>query len=206
MAFYNTPLTKLDAVNIALNSIGESSIASLTDCPPDAQMAADLVDEQARSVQNIGWHWNRETITLTPDNSGFLNLPANISRVRSINGSRTSDVVQRGSKLYDRLNNTFVFTSGTQMEVEVYYLLPFEDLVPQAKDVIAYRAAMVFQQRVHAGSEVDKFLKESAQQAWHSLLRAEHAVGRPNMLRDNWSSASVVNRGQFSRGAYNSWV
>lgn len=203
MAFYDTPITKLDAVNICLNSIGESSISTLEgQLPPDAQIAYDLVDEQSRQVQNIGWHWNRETRTLTPDINKWIQLPSNISRVRSINGSRTADVIQRGHRLYDRLNNTFEFDVGTQMEVEVYILLPFDELVQQAKECVAYRAAMIFQQRVQANGDVDKFLRDNAGTAWRQLIRAEHAVGRPNMLRDNWSSASVLNRGMFSRGMY----
>lgn len=203
MSYYDTPMTKLEAVNICLNAIGESSIQSLSGIiPPDAQLASDLVDERTRHLLNIGWHWNREIITLTPDVGGYLNLPANISRVRSINGSRSADVVQRGQKLYDKANNTFVFTSGTKMEVEVYILLPFEDLVQQAKSYIAYNSAMVFQQRIHASSDVDKFLRDEAAGAWRSLLRAEQQVGRPNMLKDNLSSASILQRGYFARGAF----
>lgn len=203
MAFYDTPINKLDAVNICLNSIGESSISSLDGViPPDAQIASDLVDEQSRQLQNIGFHWCRETRTLTPDANGYLVLPSNTSRVRSINGSKTADIVQRGIKLYDRINNTFVFDAGTQMEVEIYIILPFDDLVQQAKECVAYRAAMIFQQRIMFSSESDKFLRDNAATAWRQLLRAENAVGRPNMLRDNWSSASVLNRGMFSRGMY----
>jgi hypothetical protein len=203
MAYYDTPMSKLDAVNICLNSIGESSIQSLvSDVPPDAQLAADLVDETSRSFLNIGWHWNREIIKLTPDVDGYLQLPANISRVRSINGSISADVVQRGTKLYDKSNNTFVFTAGTIMEVEVYLLLPFDDLVQQAREYIAYRSAMVFQQRIHASDTEDKMLKERVQSSWIQLVRAENQVGRPNMLRDNWAAASILNRGSFSRGLY----
>jgi hypothetical protein len=206
MAFYDTPITKLDAVNICLNSIGESSIASLTGCPPDAQLAADLIDEKARGIQNAGWHWNRQTVTLTPDINGYLILPNNISRVVTSGVSVMYDLVQRGTKLYDRKNNTFVFPAGSSYEVDMYILLSFEDMVPQAKDFVTYAAAMVFQQRIHASDTEDKFLKEAAQQALIQLKRAEHSVGRPNMLRDNWSSACIVQRGMFNRGAYNSWV
>lgn len=206
MAFYDTPITKLDAVNICLNSIGESSIASLDGCPPDAQIAADLVDEVARSLQNKGWHWNRQSIVLTPDADGYLNLPNNTSRVRTMGPSLQYDLVQRGMKLWDKANNTFVFDPATQITVELYILLPFDDLVQQAKEFVAYRAAMVFQQRIHASDTEDKFLKENAMEAWRQLKRAETSVGRPNMLRDNWSTASALTRGQFNRGAYNSWV
>ena len=50
MAYFNTPMTKLEAVNICLSSMGEPVINSLDNASVDAQIASDLIDEVGRTV------------------------------------------------------------------------------------------------------------------------------------------------------------
>lgn len=200
MSYWTSPMTKLEAVNVCLASISEGPVLTLDNAGVDAGIASNTVDEVTRSFCNKGWHWNRETWTLTPNGNGELLLPNNVSRVRAVVSREITDVVQRGLRLYDRVNNTYTFTKS--LDVEIYTVLPFDDLPLAAKEYITAAAAMKFQQRVNGADTLDKDLKQIAADAWAEVLRAEIAVGKYNMLSDSWSTARVLDRSQFSRRAF----
>ena len=195
-----TPMTKLDAVNIALSSMGEPVINTLDGASVDAQMAADLVDETSRSIQSQGWQWNRERHVLSPNVNNQIVLPANTARVDTVETDRPTDVIQRGGKLFDRANNTYTFDKT--LILEIYVILPFEDLPLAAKNAIAYKAAMILQQRLLGSETLYKFAQAEAQRAWLTLLQEEAEVGDHNMLYDSWQTSSILNRSSFARGGY----
>ena len=200
MSYFNTPMSKLEAVNICLSSMGEPSIASLDGAAIDAQMASDLIDETSRSVQAMGFHWNRETHTLSPNVAGEIVLPSNTARVDTVDGDRSVDVIQRGTRLYDRTNNTYVFDKSLTVDIAV--ILPFEDLPLAAKNFITMRSARLLQQRLLGSETLHKFNQADEQRAWVLLLQDEADIADASMLHDSWSTASILNRGWFSRGGY----
>ena len=53
-------LTKLEAVNIVLDAIGESPVSSLTSGLPDAEAAEAKLDEVRTEILSRGWHQNME--------------------------------------------------------------------------------------------------------------------------------------------------
>lgn len=202
MAYYTTPMTQLEAVNIVLSSIGEPPVNAIAGSGVDAQMASDVIDEVSRSVQLKGWHWNKEIHTLSPDVNGNLVLPGNTAKVDSTRTSANIDVVQRGLKLYNRDDNTYTFTTNITLELYVYLI--FDELPAAARDCIAARAALLAQQRVLGSDTLDGFLKMRDKESWAELVRDEMLVADPNMLRDNWSTLGIVQRGWFGRYAYQS--
>ena len=200
MSYFNTPMTKLDAVNVCLSSMGEPVINSLDGASVDAQMASDLVDETSRSVQSAGWHWNRERHTISPDVNGQIVLPANTARVDTIEGDRSTDVIQRGGKLFDRYNNTYQFSNPLVLEITV--ILPFEDMPLAAKEYVTYRAARILQARLLGSDSLFRFTQLDEQTAYLNLLRDEAEVTDNNMLYDSWQTHSILSRGYFARGGY----
>lgn len=200
MSYFNTPMTKLDAVNICLSSMGEPVINSLDGASVDAQMASDLIDETSRTVQAQGWHWNRERHTITPNFNNEIVLPANTARIDTIEDSRNIDVIQRGGKLFNRKDNTYTFTQP--LTVEIYVLLSFEDMPLAAKNYVTYRAARVFQQRLLGSDTLNKFNSADEQRSWLAMLQDEADVADHNMLYDSWQTHSILSRGTFARGAY----
>lgn len=200
MPFYNTPMAKLEAVNICLSAMGEPTVNSLDSAAIDAQMASDIIDETARSVQGIGWHWNREQHTLTPDSNGYLTLPANVLRVDTAGANKSTDVVQRNFRLYNRGDDTYVFSKP--IVVDMYVALPFEDIPFAAKNFVAIRSARLLQQRALGSETLYKFDAADEQRAWAVLCQEEAEVSDGNMLYDSWSTSSIMNRAFFSRGAY----
>lgn len=200
MSTYNTPMTKLEAVNICLSAMGETPVSTLDGVALDAQIAADLIDETSRSTQAMGFHWNHEVHTISPDVNGYLIVPSNTLRIDTVDGSKTVDVVQRGSRLYDRVNNTYTFTEDAT--VELYVCLPFEDLPFAAKNFIGFRAARLFEQRMLGSETLQKFNENDEKRAWVLLIQDEADTADANMLYDSWSTASILSRGTFARGAY----
>lgn len=200
MTYTLTPLTKLDAVNIALSSMGEPQVNSLDGVAVDAQMAASLIDETSMTVQSMGWHWNREIHTLSPDTNGEIVLPANTARVDTIDDSKSTDVVQRGVRLFDVENSTYQFSDS--LKVELFVVLDFEELPLPAKQYIAIRAARILQQRLLGSDTLYKFAARDEEVAWAALQQDHAATADHNMLTESWSTQRILSRGFFSRGAY----
>lgn len=200
MAYFDTPMSKLDAVNICLSAMGEPAINSLDTAGIDAQMASDLIDETSRNVQGMGFHWNRETRSISPDVNGWIVLPANTLRIDTVENDRSVNVVQRGLRLYDLINNTFIFDKA--LKIETIVTLQFEELPFAAKNFITYRAARLMQQRSLGSETLQKFNQQDEQRAWVLLLQDEADTQDASMLNDSWSTASILNRGFFARGVY----
>jgi hypothetical protein len=193
-----TPMTKLEAVNVCLATIGEPAVNSLDGASLDAQMASDFIDELSRDVQSEGWHWNKEVHKLSPDVTGAVTLPVNVVEVDTVNGSVDTDVVLRGQRLFNRADNTYVFTEP--MELGLIVLLPFDDLPHAAKRYVAIRAARVFQARVLSSETIHAFTDADEKRAWAALRKYELRTGDYNMLTGSASTAAIVDRRIYHRG------
>ena len=128
--------TKLESVNIMLSAIGESPINTLSETtglsfdntvlPVDAQMALDILQEQNRAVQSEGWSFNTEIdVTLIRNNvTKEIILPTDVLRVDpNIHQHPSVDAIQRGLKMYDRLNNTFLFDNDLICTIVILEIL-----------------------------------------------------------------------------------
>jgi hypothetical protein len=200
MPLTTVPLTLLDAVNICLSAMGEPVINSLDDAATDAQMAVDIIDETNMSVQSVGWHWNTEKHTISPDVNGHILLPENTIRVDTIDDDVGTDVIQRGLKLFNKDTSTFVFTKALKLQLSV--ILDYDTLPFSARQFVAIRSARVCQQRLLGNETLYKFDRDDENRAWAVLMQEEAETKNANVLRDNWSAASIVNRSFFARGAY----
>lgn len=192
-------MDKLEAVNICLSSMGEPTVSSINGAAVDAQMASDLIDETSTSVQSIGWHWNRQKITLTPNaDNKFIDVPESYLRVDAVD--KSIDVVLRGNRLFNVTNRSFEFDSP--VEVEYIVRLNFTALPYPAAYYITMRAARLLQQRLLGNDMLYRFNVQDEQQAWAILIQDELEISDLNMLRDSWSTQSILQRGWFGRGAY----
>ena len=195
-----TPMTKLDAVNICLSSMGQPKVLDLTATALDAEVAADVVDEISRKVQNHGWHWNTEQHRLTPDANKNILVPANTIRIDTDKYSRDINVTVRGNKLYDLEKNTYEFDNAVDVVFVVY--LDFPDLPATARDFIAYSAARIYQERQLGSQVLTGFTEKDEARAYAALVREDNKARDSNLLNANWSTASMLQRGFFARGAF----
>lgn len=186
-------LTKLDVVNTCLSLLGEDAVDAIAEDqsdPQDVKNALRMLAEADREVQSEGWHWNTlENVSVSKDINDEYVLGTDVLSVDIDPHSGCGpDITLRGGKLYDRTNNTTVFTSG-RLTLTMRKFLDFVDVPPKAQTYISIKSARKFQARflgdqaTQAYSQEDEFrarrelLSEEAEQSDRSLL------DRPNVRR-----------------------
>lgn len=190
-----SPTTELDAINTMLSVIGEAPVNTVEDSGAvDAVVARQVLNSESRSIQSVGWHWNTDKgYTLTPTfPEGHLVIPRSTLRVDSVGSDQTTDVVQRGGRLYDRRKHTFEFKNT--LKVDIIVLLSFDELPEVARHYITIRAARVFQERFLGSSELSSFSQRDETRALVTLKELEADTADYNMLSDNYSVARVLRR------------
>ena len=136
-------LTELNAVNSVLAAIGQSPVTTLDYENPETSFVYNLIQECSRDVQDEGWVFNREEYyPLTPDHNKFITLPANVLRmdVSENDVYRTTDVIKRDGKLYDKLHHTFEFRNPLYMDI--VWLFPLTDLPSVFQRYITSRSSV----------------------------------------------------------------
>lgn len=189
-----TLTTELEAVNEMLNAIGEGQVSSLDTGNADVQQCVRLLRDHSRKVQSRGWWFNRdEDYELTPNNDGFLVLPANVLRVDPSSEDRFEKPwVQRGLKLYNAQDHTFVFTES--VKVDLVTGLAWDDLPQTARSYITACAGLEFVD-VDMSSEIrHAFTRERKQEAYLELLKEEAEAADYNMLRDSEAGLEMLRR------------
>ena len=191
-----SPTTKKDAVNTMLTSIGEQPIQNMNDLAglSDASIAEQILDNVSRAIQSRGWIFNTDLdVPMSVDQYGEIALSPDILRVDTTSRLRDGDkdIVERGRKLYDRQNQTFIFT--TKVTVNQIKLLVFEDLPEPARRYISIRASRIFHDRVVGSGELNRFYQEDEMNAWQALLEYEGDVADYNIF-DNYDVFRVVDR------------
>lgn len=181
-------LSKLQAVNIVLDAIGETPVSSLNSGLPDAEAAEAKVDEVSTTVQAKGWHQNTELgLKLTPDSNSNIIVPATYLRVDTVQSSAATNVTVRkngtSNMLYDVKNQKFTFTK--EMYVDVIMELDYEDLSVELSNYIAYKAARRFQEAQMQSVALDNFTMRAEMEAYAALMDSETENEDSNILMDS---------------------
>jgi hypothetical protein len=167
--------TTLDVINDCLATMGEAPLNTLLE-PHEFKGAAQKALSRAnKSVQATGWWFNLEAATLVPSPSnGYVQLPGDCLKWQS--GVRTADqlvrnqakpwLVERGNKLYDTRNRTYVITE--EVVGELVREVPFEELPTVVNAYIAAEAVLKFQSNFDA----DNSKRQELTQSW-SLCRID---------------------------------
>jgi hypothetical protein len=187
-----TLTSKLNAVNTMLGYITEApvnSIADTTALPPSAAIAKGILDEISREVQQDGWHFNTaQNYTLEINSNNEFVLPDNTLQVDSVDHSY--DVVQRGTKLFDRENYTSEFTMD-EIKVDITFLLDFEELPEQARRYITLKASRVFANRLIGSREIESLIYRDEIMAKSAMQEAE-GNNSDRTIFDNYDAASRI--------------
>lgn len=182
-----SPMTKLDAVNQMLASIGQAAINTLTGTlPKDASKAVLTLDTILREVLNRGWSFNTDfDYVLTPDGNNNLLVPANALWIDP--EYQYQDYVVRWdsgvAKLYDRENQTFTITS--EVKCRVIWAYDFEEIPQVFRHWIAMRAGRIFQSQIVGSEILFQFTSLHEQEAYASVKRMEKRSKRYNMIAND---------------------
>lgn len=195
MAYSGT--TQLEAVNTLLHTIGEAPVNSLTGTLPiDATLALNTINEISREVQAAGWHFNSfYKYTLSLDGNSKIPLADNIMRV-DLDVSQyplsTYDVIKRGSFLFNKQGNTYVFDKALDAKVILY--LPFEELPENARRYITIRGARIFQDRTLGADVLHKFGQIDEANALAILKQEETDTADTNIF-NSYDTFNIISRG-----------
>ncbi len=193
--------TRQEAVNSMLAMIGASPVSSLSgSTSADVAMAVATLDEVSREVQSAGWHFNREyEVLFSPDAAtNYIDLPSNVLRIdvepadaRTTTGATYIDVVQRGTRLYDKKAHTYEFTRD--VKATVIYGFEWDSLPQPLRTYITIKAGRTFSDRMVGSSEQHKFNTLAEGQAL-LMVRNWDAEMADHSVFDHWDVYRIINR------------
>ena len=210
--------TELSAVNSILAAIGQSPVTrifnndkrELSFVNPEVSFAYHLLQEVNTDVQNEGWCFNREEhYELKPDGDQEFKIPDNVLRMDVSHGQiwRTTDVVRRDGKLYDKLHHTDKFTRP--MCFDMVWKFAYEDLPSVFKRYITLRASGRAATQMVANPELVQLLGSQEAQARAACVEYEANQGDytffgtpPGTGYNSFQPWNALNRGYGGMGIY----
>lgn len=193
-SFTYQALSELEAVNLMLSTIGEAPVSSL-EVSGDLNVAEarQMLYNVSREVQTVGWYFNTdENYSLVRNLSGEISFPSNVLTL-DLSDNNTDlwnlDVTQRGSRLYNRKGNTYVFTQD--LTVDLTWFLPWDDLPQAARQYIAIVAARRFQRRF-LGDDVAEKVTAAEETMAKAQLEDFDAGTRDYNLADSYDTFMIV--------------
>jgi hypothetical protein len=189
-------MTKLDAVNLMLASIGQSPLNTITGTiPKDAAKAVISLDNALRELLTSGWSFNSDReYPLSPDGNGRIDIPANAIFADPTWGENYTMRWDTGGtpalRLYN--NNERDFTSFTQdVKVDIIWLFDYEEIPQHARQLVAMKAGRKFQAGIVASTILYQFTREMETEAYAGFRRMEK---RQKDFNINKHSAGVSRR------------
>jgi hypothetical protein len=183
----------LEAVNRVLQMMGEAPINSLNGQYGLALQAQDSLNDVSRKLQSEGWSFNtdREKLLQRNASTNEIAVGPNISRV-VIDPYRypALDIVQRGGKLYDRFNNTYVFDEDLYVDMTI--ILEWEELPEHARQYITIKAGRQLQEAILGSVDLTKINLTAEMEAKALFLDEETVVSDHSMLRGNPNHSGVT--------------
>jgi len=188
-----TPVTELEAVNFMLESIGELPVNTL-DTPgvTEASLAYSNLIDTSRNFQARGWHFNTEQdYPLALNESYQVPVPTNTLKLETMD--RTLQVIQRGTKLYDKKNHTYTFTTAPL--VEISFFLSFDELPQAVRHYVTVVASRSFQRSVIGSDTLNGLTQEDELKALSAVMEQEADIARYSIF-NSYSTARPILRNQ----------
>ena len=160
--------------------------------PVDARLAQSTLKEVNKDVQSEGWSFNTEIdVTFTRDaTTKLISLPTNILRIDpNIHQHPSIDAIQRGLKLYDRLNNKYEFDED--LICTVVYFREFDEIPEPARHYINIQAARKFVDRLVSDQALRTYTQQDEARARAILMETDLSNGDHNILRGDPSLTSI---------------
>ncbi len=185
------PLTELDVVNKMLRAIKEEAVSGLSEpVTPDVETALGIFSDFNIEFQDQGWHFNTEyNVTLARDATNEIVLAPNILSVKV----PSRDIALRGLKLYDKANNTFVFTQDIT-DACTTTLLDFDQLPSTARTYVSQACARLMQEEVFTDQLAERINVAEEQKSWASLVDDEAERAGSNMGTGNIDMYDTIHR------------
>jgi hypothetical protein len=148
-------LTKLQAINEILTSVGETPALTLVTGAADTTAAETVLDAETRKVLAKGWHFNTdEDFEIVPDVNGRLAVPADALSIDNTEETRSKyDLVERSGFLYDKTTHSNVI--GAAVKCRIVRDVAFADIPFHIQRVIVAQATRKYQQSYIGSAALD---------------------------------------------------
>jgi hypothetical protein len=213
MATLEGHMSKLQAVNDMLWSIGEMPVQSLASGLGDAEQAESILDRVSRQVQLKGWHVNTlRDYELSKNVDDQFVLPVNTLRVDTTNprggwrrsstpphSARINAIMKRSEDdtkwlMYDGDNNTETWTDSdpATLNVDIVLLLEFANLTPALQMYVWTMAAHRFQKGAMTSQVIQNMTEEDIAEAMIQAVQEDTMNEDQNIINDNGHVNSVA--------------
>lgn len=155
--------TELSSVNSILGAIGQSPVTNLDYTNPEISFVYNIFSEANRDVQNEGWSFNSERCyPFKPDGDGIIYIPDNVLRLDMSGNAvdRTTNVVRREGKLYDKIAHSYEFDPTRTYEMDVVWMFDFIDIPSVFKRYITYRSSVRAATQMVTNKELAQMLSQ----------------------------------------------
>lgn len=171
-------MTELEAMNLLLRAIGSSPVNSLNSTHPDAANARNTLKRITKDAQKRGWWFNIDYNTMYyPNSIGEIIVESQVLSLVDTNGA----YLKRGTKLYDKFNNSFKFNGPVNIHRTIRNV-PWDELPESMKTFIAYRAAADFVRDEIEDRNKEMSFKEDAGIAMIDVKKEDLESGQYNKL------------------------
>lgn len=170
--------TRLEIINAMLGVNGESPVSDADSNDPAAIQASNALTRIDRKVQSRGWYFNKEDILLSPNLAGEVVLPQNTLTADPVDSN--SQYVKRGTKLYDRVNNTRVI--GKTVNCTVILQLDIDELPETAAAYIMDKAVKEYYED-DDGDEAKARRLETRESESYAFLQREQLANEDVNIR-----------------------
>lgn len=189
-----TPTTELQAVNLMLATIGEAPVNTLeVSGLEDVAAAKERLRNVTRTILTKGYKFNVDTnYPMIPDVNGNILIPPNMLKVVTTREYSTYDITQRNGMLYDRAKLTAVFDKT--IYVDITWFFAYDTLPEPARWYIAVRAAREFQVARLGSESIARYTEKDEAEARSTFIDAMGETEAYNILTDNYTVASILER------------
>lgn len=171
-------MSELEAMNMLLRLIGSSPVNSVTTPHPDAANARTTLDRIRKQAQRTGWWFNVEyNLILSPNDRGEIVLPETYSSVTLEDKS----LIQRGRKVYNKVLQTYLFTTSTTAR-KITIILDWDEMPEVMQEYCAYFAASQFVRDELEDPQKVADLERSAAQSLIDVKKQDLQDGQYNMF------------------------
>ena len=177
--------TELSAVNSILGAIGQAPVTTLGTISvvdgttaydnPEISFIYNLLRDSNVDTQAEGWHFNTEEhVVFKPDpTTKKIQIPDNILSLdlHDNYAKRSFDLVRRDGFIYDKIDHTFEFQDD--MDLDVVYLITFDNLPIVFRRYITYRASRMAATQLVANPQLVRLLGTQEQLSRAALMEYE---------------------------------
>lgn len=187
-------LGELEIINAMLRVNSEAPVSNVNSSNPEVIDAKSVLSLVSGTVQKVGYWFNKEVLTLAPTIYNEIILPSNTLSIDPFDVRKK--YVQRGSKLYDPVNNTYNITES--VKCIIVFKLPIEEIPHVAADYIRHKAVLEYYE--DADGDPQKVMKlEGRVRMAYSLLRAEDLKNRDINIYNSPMGAELMVENLSSR-------